>query len=231
MRTKRSQLVCQHLESISRKALEEHQDIIRQYVRDRQGVYALYRRNKLHYVGLATNLRNRLKHHLRDRHGQSWDRFSIYLTIGDRHLRELEALILRTVKPAGNKQKGKFARSQDLRPQFRRDRKRRFLEEDDEIFGNVRATPARQPLLSKSQGRKPVLARFVSARMRLKARHKGELIWARVRRDGRIRLDGKLYTSPSLAAAAACKRMRNGWRFWKYERAPGDWVPLDTLRR
>jgi hypothetical protein len=40
----RSSLVCQHLENISRDVLEEYQDIIRQYVRDRQGVYALYRR-------------------------------------------------------------------------------------------------------------------------------------------------------------------------------------------
>ena len=32
----------------------------------------------------------------------------MYLTVGDVHLRELEALILRIVKPIGNKQKGKF---------------------------------------------------------------------------------------------------------------------------
>ena len=96
---KRAQLVCQHLENISREALERNPEIIYQYVRGRQGVYALYRRGKLYYVGLATNLRKRLKHHLKDRHGHSWDRFSVYLTIGDHHLRELEALILRTVRP------------------------------------------------------------------------------------------------------------------------------------
>jgi hypothetical protein len=89
-------LVCQHLENISRQALEKYQHIIRQYVRNRHGVYALYRRNKLYYVGLATNLRTRLAHHLKDRHGHSWDRFSVYLTIVDSHLRELESLLLRT---------------------------------------------------------------------------------------------------------------------------------------
>ena len=93
--SKRAPLVCQHLENVSRDVLEQHQDIVRQYVRQRQGVYALYRRNKLYYVGLASNLRGRLAHHLRDRHHDSWDRFSVYLTIGDRHLRELESLILR----------------------------------------------------------------------------------------------------------------------------------------
>jgi hypothetical protein len=80
----RSSLVCQHLENISRDALEKYQDVIRGYVRGRQGVYALYRRDKLYYVGLASNLRMRLSHHLRNRHGDSWDRFSVYLTIGDR---------------------------------------------------------------------------------------------------------------------------------------------------
>ncbi|MEI8140076.1 MAG: GIY-YIG nuclease family protein [bacterium] len=97
---RRTQLVCQHLENISRQALERHQDIIGQYARGRQGIYALYRRGKLYYIGLATNLRTRLKQHLKDRHGGSWDQFSVYLTVGDNHLRKLEALMLRTVKPS-----------------------------------------------------------------------------------------------------------------------------------
>jgi len=48
--------VCEHLENISRTALEKYQDLIRDYVRRRPGVYALYRRGKLYYVGLAGNL-------------------------------------------------------------------------------------------------------------------------------------------------------------------------------
>src|SRR5579872_5031341 len=103
--------VCEHLENISRDALEEYQGIIKKYVRHRQGVYALYRRGKLYYIGLATNLKNRLNTHLKDHHAGSWDRFSVYLTIGDSHLRELEALTLRMVRPKGNKQKGKLTGS------------------------------------------------------------------------------------------------------------------------
>lgn len=34
---KRAPLVCQHLENISREALEKFQDIVRRYVRRRQG--------------------------------------------------------------------------------------------------------------------------------------------------------------------------------------------------
>jgi len=44
---KTPQLVCQHLENISRDALEKYLPIIRRYVVRRQGVYALYRRGKL----------------------------------------------------------------------------------------------------------------------------------------------------------------------------------------
>jgi len=229
---KRTQLVCQHLENISREALERHQEIIRQYVRGRQGVYALYRREKLYYVGLATNLRNRLKHHLRDRHGQSWDRFSVYFTIGDNHLRELEALILRVVKPSGNKQMGKFVRSEDLRRRFSKDLNQSNRNEKAEILGTAIPSRKRHESVKHSDGRKPVLAEFISRPMVLRAKFKGKIIAARVRRNGTVRFAGKVYTSPSVAGAAACKRKTcNGWTFWQYERAPGDWVLLDTLRQ
>src|SRR3974377_2221997 len=98
---RQTSLVCQHLENISRQALEEYHHPIRHDVRNRHGFYALYRRGKLYYVGLASNLRTRLGHHLKDRHAQSWDRFSVYLTIGDSHLHELESLLLPIVKTKG----------------------------------------------------------------------------------------------------------------------------------
>ena len=120
MKSRKGQLVCQHLENISRKALENYQKIIKEYVKGRHGVYALYRKNNLYYVGLASNLRNRLTTHLRDRHANTWDSFSVYLTIKDSHLRELETLILKIASPKGNRQSGKFIKSQDLKPLFKK---------------------------------------------------------------------------------------------------------------
>lgn len=229
---KRAQLVCQHLENISREALERHQNIIRQYARGRQGIYALYRKNKLYYVGLATNLRNRLKHHLKDRHGHSWDRFSVYLTIGDHHLRELEALILRTVKPSGNKQKGKFAKSEDLRRRFRHDIKRSVMAEVEGLFVEPRPTGRRQENKpTRTEGRKPVLAEYVSGSLKLRAWYKGKMYRALVKKNGAIRYAGRIYNSPSLAGRGVIRRACNGWTFWYHQRAPGDWVQLDTLRR
>jgi hypothetical protein len=63
--------VSQFLENVSRRALEDYQDVIRQFVRRRHGIYVLYRKNRVQYIGLAQNLRNRIRHHLRDRHADS----------------------------------------------------------------------------------------------------------------------------------------------------------------
>ncbi len=54
---------------------------------------------------------------------------------------------------------------------------------------------------------------------------------ATVRKDGTIFYNKELYNSPSLAAKAVVKRSANGWQTWQYERAPGDWVSLDMLRK
>ena len=227
---KRTPLVCQELENISREALGKYQDIIRQYVRRRHGVYALYRRGKLHYVGLASNLRSRLGHHLRDRHQDSWDRFSVYLTIGDTHVKELEALILRIVKPSGNKVKGKFAKCEDIRKKFARDVRRHQRDELRSLLGKGCVEEESEETVSEI--RKPVLSSYLRAPINLRAMFKRKTLLARVRRDGLIRFKGKAYRSPSLAAAAACKRATcNGWTFGKYERAPGDWVSLSELRK
>jgi len=228
---KRAPLVCQHLENISREALEKYQSIVQRYVRRRQGVYALYRRNKLYYVGLASNLRSRLAHHLRDRHQGSWDRFSVYLTIGDSHLKELESLVLRVVRPAGNKQKGKFAKSEDMRRRFARDVRSQMRDELTSLLGK-RAPQKEDEEEEREEGKQPVLAQYIKGPVKLQAHYKKKIIKAQVRRNGSIRFKGKIYWSPSLAGAAACERRScNGWRFWKYERAPGDWVPLNELRK
>jgi Restriction Enzyme Adenine Methylase Associated len=76
------------------------------------------------------------------------------------------------------------------------------------------------------------LAEYIKRPMKIRTRYKGKLVYAQVRRDGRIRFSQTLFDSPSLAGAAACaRRTCNGWRFWEYERAPGDWVQLDELRK
>ena len=118
---RRKALVTQHLENVSGDLLTSWQALIARHTKRRQGIYALYRKRKLYYVGLASNLAGRLNSHRRDRHKGLWDRFSVYLTIGDEHMRELEALLLRIIQPSGNKVKGKFAQSENLLPILRQE--------------------------------------------------------------------------------------------------------------
>lgn len=235
MRRKRVSLVSQYLEKISGEALEEYQTIFRDFARRRNGVYALYRKNRLYYVGLARDLRGRLKAHLRDRHGSRWDRFSIYLTIGDDHIRELESLVMRIAQPAGNRQLGKFPRAQNLRREFakriRDDAKQRL----NALLGRLDPDkkPAKSAKTKTGTRRRPSLSRYVSRPMRLRATFKGRMIRASVRKNGQIRFGRETFNSPSIAAYNAIGRRRavNGWSFWHYERAPGDWVRLNELRK
>lgn len=45
----------------------------------------------------------RVNHHLKDWHKGKWDRFSVYLTNDDEHIKPLESLMLRIINPKGNK--------------------------------------------------------------------------------------------------------------------------------
>jgi hypothetical protein len=139
---KRSQLVTQYLENVSSKAFDKYQSIIRSYVGRRQGIYALYKRDKLYYVGLASNLRSRLRQHLRDRHAGKWDRFSVYLTLDSSQLRELESMALRIVMPKGNRQMGKFYKAENLWRKFRKD-VRLSLDQDLCRFSSTQAQRSR----------------------------------------------------------------------------------------
>ncbi len=233
---RRNPLVTQHLENVSGELLTEWWDLIAAHTKNRQGIYALYRRKKLRYVGLAKNLAGRLKTHLRDHHKGSWDRFSVYVTIGDQHMRELEALLLRITKPAGNKIQGKFAKSENLLPRLRAEYRAMMKREEEKLLGIQGALKVGKPLRkpagkSKATGRRPKLGPFIDhGGFRIRARFKGKTYWARVRSDGTISYARKVYNSPSVAGHAIAGRPTNGWWFWQFERSPGDWVRLSVLR-
>ena len=228
---KNKQLVSQFLENISRDALEKYSDFIRSCVRDRQGVYALYRRRKLYYVGLARNLRSRLNEHLKDYHAKSWDTFSIYLTIGETHLKELESLILRITQPKGNKLTGKFVNAEDLERKFRGAMNTYFFQEKSRMI-QKRQFNKDEDIVENKERRGPILHKYFKKPTKLKARYKGKVITAWVNRKGIIRFGGKGFKSPSQAGGEACGgKACNGWTFWQYERAPGDWILLDNLRK
>ena len=87
---------------------------LREIMRRYAGIYALYRRNRLYYIGLTTNLLGRIKWHLRDRHAGKWDRFIIFRNQKVRYLKDIETLIHQLVDTRGNRVKGKVPRDADL---------------------------------------------------------------------------------------------------------------------
>ena len=100
-----------HLERVSSRVFDRYQKQITGLIQRNQGVYALYKRHKLYYIGLASDLKGRIWHHLRDRHKGKWDHFSLYIMKKEEHIREVEALLVRIANPAGNYQRGKLRRS------------------------------------------------------------------------------------------------------------------------
>lgn len=225
---KGQQLVLEHLERVSGKVMSEYPQILRAQLRGRAGVYALYRKDKLFYVGLASNLTVRLKQHQRDRLRGKWDRFSVYLTARDEHIKELESLVLRIVVPSGNRAGGRLANSKDLRPNIHR-----LIAESDAdnrkiLMGeNRRSRPPGQKTGKKETGAPKGL---LGKRRSLQGYRKGWEYHATLRPNGTIKYGQRIFQSPSAAAAAALGRACNGWTFWRYRDGSGQWVYLRKLR-
>jgi hypothetical protein len=202
-------------------------------VKGRFGIYALYRKNKLYYVGLASNLRTRLKSHLKDKHAAGWDRFSLYLTHSDQHLRELEALALSIAAPTGNISKTRFSQAKDLRKVLRRQIEERQQAELAGLFAYVPKPkkPSRQFRRAADGLKRIRLTDVVEGRVPIRMTYKGRVHRAIVRKDGTILFRGKRHISPSSAARLITGRAANGWYWWKYESAPGEWIRLRELRK
>ncbi|MBM3332736.1 GIY-YIG nuclease family protein [candidate division WOR-3 bacterium] len=114
---KSPRLITGCLEGISKRVFADYSAQIAELAGEQSGIYALYNRGKLYYVGLATDLRRRIKHHLEDRHARNWDTFSLYVVRREAHLRDLEAMSIRIAKPKGNDIRG--GRLTSLKPELK----------------------------------------------------------------------------------------------------------------
>ena len=210
--------------------LEDHADILADFIHGKGGIYALYKRDRLYYVGLASSLKSRLSAHRRDRHAGKWDRFSVYLTKDDAHIKELESLLLRIVDPKGNRVKGKFTKARDRGDDLRKRWNRAKRTQEAHLFGGKTQKRHQRRRASSSQGLEALAGVFPRG-VSLKAWRDGWEFTARLRTDGTIHYDGDVYTSPRAAATAALGKPSNGWAFWCYRDKKGEWVPLRTLRK
>jgi len=87
---------------------------LREIMKGYAGIYALYSKNELYYVGLTKNLFGRIRWHLVDRHAKKWDHFIIFRIKRVRYLKDIETLVTRLVDLKGNRQKGKLPPDADI---------------------------------------------------------------------------------------------------------------------
>lgn len=230
-------LVGGYLERISVVAFEKYHNEITELVKSNHGIYALYKSDRLYYVGLATDLRRRVQQHLQDRHAGKWNRFSLYLVRKVDHIKEIESLLLSIADPRGNKQGGRLRRATNLQKQLRKLMQERSRIEIDGILKpaprgtkakrGVGRTKTKRKKTSPDSAARPLKGLFGGKR--LYATHKGREYRAIVHRTGRIKFDGNFYDSPSAAGKAAVHHAVNGWYFWKI-RKDGELVRLRELR-
>jgi len=98
-------------EILDSKIFRDHlQNMMRRYA----GIYALYRKDKLYYVGRTENLLGRIKWHLKDRHRGKWDSFTIFRIQRIKYLHDIETLLTHVVDAPGNKNKGKVPKDADF---------------------------------------------------------------------------------------------------------------------
>ena len=81
-----------------------------------RGIYVLYKGDRIYYIGLSKrSLRGRIRRHaLIDRHKGKWDRFSFYQIGRKRYIKDVEALLLRIIRPKGNRVVGRFKKRYNL---------------------------------------------------------------------------------------------------------------------
>jgi len=87
---------------------------LRQMMRRYAGIYVLYKREKLYYIGLTKDLLGRIRWHLKDRHAGKWDHFTIFRIQRVRYLKDIETLIHHLIETPGNKVKGRVPKDADL---------------------------------------------------------------------------------------------------------------------
>ena len=187
---------------------------------------------QLQYVGLASNLRGRLHRHLRDRHKDSWDHFSAYLTIDNRGMKELETLLLRIVSPSGNRVGGKFVRSQNLAVQIRRDL-RNLHREQERVLVPVRRLKASEPKspLIEDSATTPPRSQLMS---RLQNSYEGSIRENCI--GQRFVGMGRSYTTESFTdrrrrpGSQYASERRMGGSFGNMNEHLEDWVPLSKIR-
>lgn len=228
-------IVVGHLEKVSSVIFGRYQKQITDMIRGHYGVYALYKRNSLYYIGLATDLKRRIRQHLRDRHKKNWTHFSLYIFKKEGHIKELESLLVRIADPAGNRITGRLKGSRDLKPHLKQQIRTEQQKEIEDLLTHRRAgrKKVRKKAGKRSWGTDGVpLKGVLKNGQGLYATYKGKSYRATYYARSGIKLNGKMYPTLSGAAKRIVDRGTvNGWSFWKCKDGDGNLVAVKALRK
>jgi hypothetical protein len=221
-------LVVKKLEGVSKLIFRDYHKQITELIGNSHGIYALYDENELYYVGKSADLKNRVKQHLKDRHLASWTHFSLYLVRKADHIGEIESLIIRVANPKGNTKKYRTDKGTSLLKQLQSSVKERQQEEFDTMFGRTAAKRSRTSGTDKHPLSLDGLVRKKTALFRT---YKGKEYRALLTPRGKIKLNGKIFSTPTAAAKSIVDRSAvNGWSFWYFKNTEGEWARLSDLR-
>lgn len=221
-RTARS-LVVNRLENVSKEAFRKYYGLITELVGNSPGVYALYDGSELYYVGKSTDLKKRVKHHLRDKHFASWTHFSLFLVRNVQHIHEIESLLVRIANPKGNKIVPKGKMKSEMLKKLKAMIIQKQKEELLKMFGETPGSKTRKKIrLTHPKTLEGLVDKITS----LHKEYKGRKYKAKLTPKGQIKIGNKTYNTPTAAAKSIVKHGVNGWKFWYIEDLNGEWVRL-----
>jgi Restriction Enzyme Adenine Methylase Associated/GIY-YIG catalytic domain len=224
-------LVTGFLERISRKLFSDFPESLTDIVSDQSGVYALYKNDQLFYVGLAEDLKRRIKQHLKDKHAGSWSKFSLYLVRKPDHIKELETIIQRVSTPKGNVAQGRLPSAVNLRRTIDKHIKLIQNNQRTELLGQKQRS-TRSGRKRKWARRNPASSLKTGKRFSIRAKFKGKEYKAVVLPNGIIDFNGNRHTTLSSAAKVVTGvATRSGWTFWKYKKGKNIWANMSDRKQ
>lgn len=212
---------------------QKYKDLLIKEIGTKHGVYALYdKRGKLYYVGRASKITRRLKHHFKDRHTGKWDRFSIYLTKNEQYIYGIEDALISIAQPKGNirkplridnKMKSRIKKAME---KIDAEQREKIIEGKLDLDKYKNSLKIRNKKKSKNNN-SPSFKNPFGRTKRLRKTYKDKPYRAIWLRSGRIKYKNKIYNSPTSAAKVASGRnIINGKAFWRVQDSKGNWVRL-----
>ena len=203
-------IITKKLQNIGISALENYSFLLTELIAEQPGIYALYKGDDLYYIGKAVDLKRRLSQHLKDRHHKKWDKFSLFIVNNEKHIGDLESLLVTICEPKGSRQHPR-GKAVNLESDFKKRIDTYLQEQDALLFGRKPGAPARKTIS-------------------LQTIYKGKKYTAKLLPNGNIVFNKKTFSSPSAAGRFITGKIsNNGLQFWKGKDKKGKLVPLKKL--